>query len=1113
MATLIQHLEAGVADAPDRPLFVFLDRAGAATESYTYGTFHHRTNGLARALTRDFGVAVGEPILLAYPPGLEMIAAFIACVKAGALPVPVPAPAARASSGTTHRIPLICASAGARRVLTDERVLAGGASRRGSERTEPANAPAALPDSIDWVATNRLGEPTARYEDRSQGLLFLQYTSGSTMQPRGVMVTHENVIANCLATVEPGMTCVCWLPHFHDMGLIGHYLFPMIRGGTAYHFSAADFLRRPLLWLDAISRFGATHTAAPNFAYEYCLRRDKLPDEAIAGLNLASMRFMMNAAEHVRPDTMGRFRTRFAPAGLRPEALVSSYGLAENTLCASTGGRAHVSLNRRLLERNQLKIIRGRVNRHNAVDLASCGAPIGGVTVRIVSPDGSQVATDGEAGEIWLAGPSRAAGYWNQPDLTREVFHARLPGDAADARYLRTGDIGFLHEGELYICGRLKDMITVRGANVYPADVDAMIEQALPPGTARVAAFGDGGDGESAEGLVVLIEWRSGDPPPDLRTIHRTIRARLHAPIRTLAHVARGSLAITSSGKIARRACRQQWSAGLIHVLGRLDPPCGGDDFDLLAYIQELIDLAEGDETLTLSEIGLDSLELVTLSLALERLLTAAIGPDVLANEVFDLRTIQSIPVGVLKRMATEIGEGHGSGAAVRKFYRWAATTVAGRDGMAMRRDLVLSRTTKPRVAKPAVGRGGPAGILLTGATGFLGVHLLETLLRLTPRSIVVLARGQDADHVRRRLASALARAAGAMAGDRGPLPARVDVLCGDLAEPRLGLSAGAWDALAGRVDTVFHCGAEVDYVKTYDELRRPNADGTRSIIELCCTGPAKALHYVSSTFIFGWEPAPVVREDDWNAGMHSLDFGYTQSKWVAERLVAHAIDRGVEARVYRPAFVTASRHGHYVREDLLARVFSYMIRHRISVDTANQLSIIPVDVAAQNIVALALLDDPGARVFHLTADRYYSMRAACEQITARFGYTFDYVSIAEIIRHMNRFCGPDDVLYPLVAFFRSNSHKIEQMRDKRYDNVNYRSARARSGLVLPEPDLGDTMGWIVEFLRQQQLIPSAPTVRREPLASRRPGRRVEAQSSLPGGIGRHARGTSIAGR
>jgi thioester reductase-like protein len=212
--------------------------------------------------------------------------------------------------------------------------------------------------------------------------------------------------------------------------------------------------------------------------------------------------------------------------------------------------------------------------------------------------------------------------------------------------------------------------------------------------------------------------------------------------------------------------------------------------------------------------------------------------------------------------------------------------------------------------------------------------------------------------------------------------------------------------------------------------------------------------------------------EDDFNPSMEGLDFGYPQSKWVAEQLVVGASALGLDVRIYRPAFITASRHGHYVREDVLVRVFSYMIRHGLSVDAANQLSMVPVDVCAQNVVALAELDDPGARVFHLTADNYCTMQMACECITERYGYEFEYVGISELVDQMKRRCGPDDILFPLVAFVRTNSRKIASMGGKRYDSRNYRTARAKSTRTIPEPALADSVGWIVEFLRRHHLIP-----------------------------------------
>ena len=531
-----------------------------------------------------------------------------------------------------------------------------------------------------------------------------------------------------------------------------------------------------------------------------------------------------------------------------------------------------------------------------------------------------------------------------------------------------------------------------------------------------------------------------------------------------------------------------------MRVTDRFDPPTQGEaGLDIVDYVQALVELAGGSGELTVEEIGLDSLELVTLSLALERFLAAKVGAGWLSDEMFDLRTVQYITVGTLKQVVEDIDAGRSNRQALASLYRRAAESVAERDALAMRADAVLPAGIHP-TGRPAASLGqGTGAVLLTGATGFLGAYLLDALLRLTGQPIVVVARGHDVRHARRRVATALARAEGAAHVDF-ELDPRVEVLHGDIAAPRLGLSSLAWRGLAERVGAVIHCGAEVDYVKTYGEVRGPNVSSTREVIELSCSGAPKTLHHISSTFVFGWTPAPCMSEGDFNPGMQGLDFGYTQSKWVSEQLIVQASALGLDARIYRPAFVTASRHGHYAREDILARVLSYMIRHGVSVDAGNQLSLLPVDVCAQNIVALALIDDPGARVFHLTTDGYYTMEMACRCITDRYGYEFEYVGIASMVDHMNRFCGPDDVLFPLVAFFRSNSHKIDSMRDKRYDNRNYRAARARSTRAWPEPALADTMTWLVEFLRREHLIP--------PVADRRVvvGRKAMPREALAAG-------------
>jgi thioester reductase-like protein len=1077
MLRLTDYLAEWARSTPDRPLYTFLNRAGHPIDSYTYASFHARTNGLARLLADAIKIDPGEPVLVVYPPGLELIAAFFACVKAGAIPVPVPPPAAAGFAAASERLALIVNHSGAKLALTDRSVVTVIASQRQATNTTPATIASVHHLGIDWIATNGLGEPAEHFEDRSQPLLFLQYTSGSTQEPRGVMVSHENIIANSRGVGRHQPIGVSWLPHFHDMGLIGYHLFPIIKGGSIFHFSPADFLRRPLLWLETISRVAATDTSAPNFAFEYCLRSDKIANDAIQNLDLSSLRVMMNASETVRPDIMERFLDRFAVAGLSPAALSTAYGLAENTLCATTGGRAHLRVNRRSLQHNKLRLAGNDLDAHDAVLIASCGKPADGVEIRIVAPETGTTAAADQVGEIWLAGKSKAMGYWNRPDLTAEVFQVRLDGSCTE--FLRTGDLGFMHGDELYICGRLKDMIVVRGANVYPTDIETLVDQSLPPlHHGKVAVFGFGAIEEEDTGIVVLVEAAAARAIVNLPALHRTLNAHLHVPILTLACVPRNSLPCTSSGKIARHKCCDLWRAGAMAVLQRLDPAVLDEDQpDLAIYIERLLEQSGGDPELPIGDAGLDSLEVVKLTLEIERLVTENMGPGWVTESLFDLRTLQSMSLGRLQQMIKDIQARRLSGFSAALFYRQTLQSVSERDAGAMRADAVLPAEigAEKRPATPLGKTEEP--VLLTGATGFLGSHLLDALLRTTNRKIVVIARGSDSEHAGQRVGAALARARGR--NDKAAaLDPRVEIRSGNLAMPRLGLSEADWTTLAERLGAVFHCGAEVDYVKTYARLRGPNVLGTRAIIDLCAQGSAKTLHHISTTFIFGWTTQLRAGEDDFNVAMRGLDFGYIQSKWVAEQLVAAAGARGIDARIYRPSLVTASRREDYVREDILVRMLSYMIRHRLSCNASNQISLLPVDVCAQNIASLALLDRPDARTFHLTTDKYYTLQTACQCIAERHGYSFEYVDAKTFVDHMSRHCGPDDVLFPLLAFFQTNRHKIEVMRDKRYDNSNYQAARAQSEQIAPEPGLADIMDSVVGFLRREGLIPNAIPVR-----------------------------------
>src|SRR6202046_5544315 len=311
-------------------------------------------------------------------------------------------------------------------------------------------------------------------------ILFLQYTSGSTMEPKGVIVTHENILETCPLVIDhPSPVVVSWLPQYHDMGLIGCYLYPALRGGTTHGFSATDFIQRPALWFDAINTYRATATAAPNFAYDYCLRAGRLSKESLEGCDLSSLRVLMCAAEPVKPDTFTRFLETFQPYGLKSESFYAAYGLAENTLAVSLGGRSIISVNKHALALGKARMTTEVSEIGGATQIVSCGTPLLSLDVKIVDPEQHVALKPGSIGEIWIAGIGKCLGYWNNPELTLKQFRARLVDDSPyDDGYLRTGDMGFFHNGELFVCGRIKDMIILRGQNYYPQDIENVVERA-----------------------------------------------------------------------------------------------------------------------------------------------------------------------------------------------------------------------------------------------------------------------------------------------------------------------------------------------------------------------------------------------------------------------------------------------------------------------------------------------------------------------------------------------------------------------------------------------------------------------------------------------------------
>ncbi|MFM7445919.1 MAG: fatty acyl-AMP ligase, partial [Tabrizicola sp.] len=436
-----------------------------------------------------------------------------------------------------------------------------------------------------------------------EALALIQFTSGSTGDPRGVLVTHANLLANLrdVATHldhDRHSVMVSWLPLFHDLGLIYGLLQPLAEGHLGVLIPPAAFLQQPLRWLRVISDFRATHAAAPNFAYELCVAR--VSEETLAGLDLSTWRVAVNAAEPVRDETLRRFADRFAPAGFRPEAFCPAFGLAEATLHV-TSVPAHQVAARAVVDPEALKAQRVLLvssAASKALSLVSSGQPVHPTAIRIVDPDTFQLCEPDRVGEIWVCGPTVAAGYFDHEDASAATFGARIPGDAH--RYLRTGDLGFLHRGQLFVTGRLKDIVILHGANHYPQDFEATVESCHPAlASAGSAAFAI--DGPLGDGLAVVAELERAnrkrfDPLEIIQSIRRAITQTHGVAVEHVTLIDPHTLPRTTSGKVQRRGCRERLLAGDLAVIARWQrgqgdaaPPSGQTQSpsDVLAWLRQ----------------------------------------------------------------------------------------------------------------------------------------------------------------------------------------------------------------------------------------------------------------------------------------------------------------------------------------------------------------------------------------------------------------------------------------------------------------------------------------------------------------------------------------------
>lgn len=665
---------------PEAVAYTFL-HAAAPPETLTYAELYARVESQAAAIHRR--CPPGERAVLLYQPGLDVLAALLGCMAAGVIAVPAPVPRPKREDRRLSGILTDCAPAV---VLTTSAVESLVQEQIASLSSRP------LVLSTDTIGA-RTVEGMPDVPIAADTIALLQYTSGSTSAPKGVVLTHGNIAAN-QEQIQASFGCteqssaVSWLPLYHDMGLFGGMLLPLWAGFHVVLLAPTTFLREPIRWLRAVADYRATATGGPNFAFDHCVARITEADKQ--GLDLSSLELVWNGAEPIRAETLDRFSAAFGACGFRPQTMFPCYGLAESTLFVSGGppGQAdRLHLDASKLEQDFA------VPRPTAAALTrsvvSCGRPAEGAEVVVVDRESRRAASPGRIGEIWVRSPAVGAGYWNDEEESARTF-ANFRADSSDGPYLATGDLGFVHDGQLYVTGRCKDMMIIRGRNFYPQDIEAVVAEHIPFARANAcAAFAI--EHEGAQWPVAVVESdrhtvrtckRSAVASSDEYVISlermaasgsQAVAAQLQVPLYDLLFVRPGSFPRTTSGKVQRSICRQLYLSntldpilslrrGLDRVVRQaagVAEPTAPDSLEDRIHRLVVAELNRGPgpareavaRDVPLVSLGLDSLGITNLLWELEQFTRVPLGVESIDQDA----TIESIASRILSSTAERL--------------------------------------------------------------------------------------------------------------------------------------------------------------------------------------------------------------------------------------------------------------------------------------------------------------------------------------------------------------------------------------------------------------------------------------------------------------------------
>lgn len=999
--TILDYLEQRAADHPDKVVYHFVSYPdGNPVEStLTYRGLRDRARALAAALQAR-GLGQGDRVIVPSLQTADDFVGFYGCLYAGVPFILLPPPV---DAGKTLRLRGAIESAAPALVLTSRIVnhILGGL---------PALASLLGRDPSGFLDIDGITTDAASYrpvELSGSSVAYIQYSSGSTSAPKGVIVSHGNVLANIeagLRVIEnnpPSRTYLLWAPVFHNVGLITA-LSTVFAGMECVWIKPMDFMARPVRWFERITHHRADYTFASNSAVNYCTRAIR-PD-SLAGLDLSSLVSLGNGSEPIDMDTLYSFTSAFRGIGFRLEMFNPGYGLAEATsmASASTAGPVVRYVDSAALGRDQFVEV---VPSHpKAKEIVAVGRLAWGNHGLIVDPDTGAICPEGAIGELWLRGPSNALGYWRNDDDTAQTFRATHP--EAEGNFLRTGDLAAIRDGYLFITGRAKELIIINGHNFYSTDLQQTIKKEVPE--LKLVPFFTFSVAQDKREKVISVAEAVGIAPGDHRRLAHEVVAAISktwefAPDDIL-FVAEGSLPRTDTGKVQLLKLRQQYVDGKLQPMFSLKGDTGAE--------RTIIAPA----TATEAEIA--------------ALFTRLLGrkEPLSTDDNFFLHGGDSLTSAEL--VAT-IAQRHGVEIPIKLFLGQPTIAgiaqiidrVKGGEGVAqMRREkpdlwaeVVLDEAIRPIAGAPPPRRSDPEAVLVTGGTGFVGAYLIHELIARTRAKIYCLVRA-DSD------AAALGRLRRNAEHYRIWSDAwadRVVAIAGDIGRPRLGLSAATFDQLGRSLDAIYHSAALLNFMYPYAGLKDVNVKGTEECLRLAALHRPKAFHHISTFSVFD-NPSYYTgeaQEDDPLDHPDGYFVGYIESKWVAEKLVHLARSRGLSCTIYRPGEVSGDVVSGVWNEDAVVRNIVATIQLGAMPDVAVRFRITPVDYVARGIVALSLRPGSEGHAYNLVNQDSKSFRELAG-FAREYGYPVELTPLPAWKERLFA-ADPSNALKPLEPLFK----------------------------------------------------------------------------------------------